>query len=320
MADFAWPQLDASPASTPKSSSSAPLRDDPQCPPPLTLFQEAQVVIPGNGGGACNLPSAPQTCGVFEENLEEGQNGDVGTNTEDAAAVSSSTHSFLESPGGWPLALEEASGAVTGHHCQCLQGLTSSLSMLRCSLARYQGGLEADLGIRASDVSGGSMSSSQVRADEFLELFEKVFEKLRRAETCPLACMLSQDLAILLLLVVEQLVELLLGFATDLFIGSAASSLSSSVLGPEGDEARQQNAAAGRSGSSSWRVSVGAFEITDPTEHQLLVKQLLQNRAQGLGAFIAKLSDMMKHKGLNGLGTDLRRIREGLCNTLQNFN
>ncbi|KAK8052034.1 hypothetical protein PG993_003419 [Apiospora rasikravindrae] len=317
MTDFAWPELDDSSANTPRHSSI--LLEDPQCPPPpRTLLQEVEAAIPGNGGGACSLSSAPQPSVAFEKHLEEGQNGDVGTNTEEATAVSSSAFSFLKSPGGWPLVLEGASGATTDHHHQCLQDLTSSLSMLRCSLARNQGGLEVDLGIRASGVSGGSVSSSQVRADEFLELFEKVFEKLRRAETCPLACMLSQNLAILLLLVVEQLVELMLGFAADLFVGGAAPSLSSSIFEPEGDDACQQNTATGS--GSSWRVTIGAFEITDPTEHQLLVKQLLQNRAQGLGAFIAKLSDMMKHKGLSGLETDLRRIREGLCNTLQNFN
>ncbi|KAH9986874.1 hypothetical protein F4779DRAFT_611715, partial [Xylariaceae sp. FL0662B] len=92
--------------------------------------------------------------------------------------------------------------------CKCLQALTSSLSFLRGWT--WGGGSGVDSGVRANGVA-----LNCVKVEDFLALFEKAMAQLQIAENCPLACILSQDLAILLLVVVEQLAKLLLSLSAD---------------------------------------------------------------------------------------------------------
>ncbi|TGJ83734.1 hypothetical protein E0Z10_g5026 [Xylaria hypoxylon] len=190
--------------------------------------------------------------------------------------------------------------------CKCHKETTSSLSIIRGWTLGGRAG--AGLGISADGTT-----FNYAKIEEFLTLFEKSIVQLQMVEKCPQACILSQDLAILLLLVVEQLARLLLSLATDLTGGSGGSPIDISPMRTScllDFQTTMSNSVQKRRHIRPSRI--GAFEIQDPFDLQMIMKLLLQIRAQALDAYICRWNDTIKHYGLNNLETDLRKIRKDL--------
>ncbi|KAI1128169.1 hypothetical protein F5Y10DRAFT_292204 [Nemania abortiva] len=187
--------------------------------------------------------------------------------------------------------------------CRCHQTITSLLSILRgWTLGEGLGG-----SLQAND-DGTSLNNAKV--EEFLGLFEKSMVQLQTVEGCPQVCILSQDLAILLLLVVEQLAKLLLRLAANYRVGSFRSPTDVSpkgslhLLGVQG--------AMSESAPNTQLAKIGSFETKDPQDLHMIKKLLLQIRSSTLDAYICRWSDRVKHSGLKSLEIDLRGIRAEL--------
>ncbi|OTA95553.1 hypothetical protein M434DRAFT_9614 [Hypoxylon sp. CO27-5] len=184
--------------------------------------------------------------------------------------------------------------------------LTSSLSFLRSWTWGGQKGAEP--GLRTA---GMTLNCTEV--EDFLALFEKSMAQLQAAENCPLACILSQDLAILLLIILEQLAKLLLNLAADL-VGEADESPfnipSGATPHPIGVQEPADNST--QQGQGIRLARIGTFEITDPLDLQMIMKLLLQIRTQALDAYIRRLSSRVKNYGFKDFGADLEKIIEEL--------
>ncbi|KAI1807633.1 hypothetical protein F4811DRAFT_446873 [Daldinia bambusicola] len=186
--------------------------------------------------------------------------------------------------------------------CQykCLHALTSSLSSLRSWIGSNRGSQYPEMGV------GDVPLTYAAKAEDVLALFEKSMAQLQAAENCPLACVLSRDLSILLLLVVEQLANLLLSLAES-SLGNTLRKL------PCGSSHYHHHQGHGGDGGGSIQLArIGTFEITNLQDLQMSTKLLLQIRAQVLDAYICRWSDKVRHYGLGNLEADLRRIREDL--------
>ncbi|OTA61598.1 hypothetical protein K449DRAFT_445456 [Hypoxylon sp. EC38] len=190
--------------------------------------------------------------------------------------------------------------------CKCLQALTSSLSFLRSWTWGGQKGAEP--GLRTT-----SMSLNCTEVEDFLALFEKSMAQLQAAEDCPLACILSQDLAILLSIILEQLAKLLLNLAADL-VGEADESPFNISSGPTPHPTGVQEPTGNstQQGQGIRPARIGTFEITDPLDLQMIMKLLLQIRTQALDAYIRRLSSRVKNYGFKDFGADLEKITEEL--------
>lgn len=182
--------------------------------------------------------------------------------------------------------------------CKCLQAMTSSLSILRGWT--WGGGSGVDPRSRTAE----GPAFNFVKAEGFLALFEKSMTQLQIAENCPLACVLSHDLGILLLLVVEQLAKLLL------IGGSSASPLNISPVHHPTEIPTAGNSA--QQGLDIRPARIGTFEINNPLDIEMIMKLLLQMRARTLDAYVLRWCDKIKHYGLKSLETDLEAIREDL--------
>ncbi|KAI2463005.1 hypothetical protein F4781DRAFT_426706 [Annulohypoxylon bovei var. microspora] len=190
--------------------------------------------------------------------------------------------------------------------CKCLPAMTSSLSILRSWT--WGGGPGIDSGMRTDDAT-----FNYVKVEDFLTVFEKSMTQLRIAENCPLACILSQDLAFLLLLVVEQLAKLLLSLAADGVGEHGRSPLDISVRSIPRSMGIQTPARNGdRQGPGPRHARIGTFEIVDPIDLQMIMKLLLQIRTQALDAYIRRWKDKINSYGLRNLEADLKRILEDL--------
>ncbi|KAI1470234.1 uncharacterized protein F4812DRAFT_416742, partial [Daldinia caldariorum] len=199
----------------------------------------------------------------------------------------------------------DAAGSSSCQH-KCLHTLTSSLSSLRSWTRSNRGADYSEMGV------GDDVPSSYVaKVEDVLALFEKSMAQLRVAENCPLACVLSQDLSVLLLFVVEQLANLLLSLAR-----SSSALGDTPVKPPRGSIHHHQGHdgdGGGGYGSGGIQLArIGTFEITNPQDLPKITQQQLQTRAQALDAYICRWSDKVRHYGLGNLETDLGRIRGGL--------
>ncbi|KAI6082034.1 hypothetical protein F4821DRAFT_248048 [Hypoxylon rubiginosum] len=200
----------------------------------------------------------------------------------------------------------KSDGRGSSCQCNCLKALTSSLSFLRGWTWGERAGV--DSGIRA-----GGVALNCAEVEDFLALFEKSMAQLRTAESCPMACILSQDLAILLLVVLEQLAKLLLSLAEDSTGISGGSPLDiPSRLTPHSIGVQGIESSSTQQGQGIRLARVGTFEITDPFDLQMIMKVLLQIRTQALGAYVRRLSDKVKSYGFDNLEADLKRITENL--------
>ncbi|KAI1411872.1 hypothetical protein F5Y13DRAFT_200573 [Hypoxylon sp. FL1857] len=159
-----------------------------------------------------------------------------------------------------------------------------------------------DSGMRAAGVE-----PNYNKVEDFLTLFGKSMEQLQIAEDCSMDCVLSQDLAILLLLVIEQLVQLLLSLAADPIGGARGSPQPLHPLGaqPAASDSSQHE-------QHIQLARVGTFETMDPLDLQMITKSLLQIRAHALDAYICRWGNKIKNYGFKGLEADLLRIREKL--------
>ncbi|KAI0206673.1 hypothetical protein F4808DRAFT_404869 [Astrocystis sublimbata] len=193
--------------------------------------------------------------------------------------------------------------------CSCHQATTSCLSMLRgWSLGERPGA-----GLDVND--GGSALSNRAVVEDFLALFEKSIEQLQMIENCPQGCIVSQDLAILLLLAVEQLAKLLLSLASDFAGGSLQShdEISLRKKSPAAHLGEDASCGGAAEPGTDKRVSrIGTFEIRDPLDLKKITQLLLQIRTQTLDAYICRWADKIKHFGLHNLQFTLGNIREDL--------
>ncbi|KAI1419593.1 hypothetical protein F5Y12DRAFT_232257 [Xylaria sp. FL1777] len=203
-----------------------------------------------------------------------------------------------------PGVIPDLAGAICP--CRCHQGTTSCLSMLRgWTLDRRPGAVR--------EVDDHDTSLKCAKAEEFLPLFEKLIAQLEMIENCPQDCIMSQDLAILLLLAVEKLAELLLSLAAD-FTGNTPSS--NKGISPRTDsQARTSrgNTGVGIQPTVDKRVArIGSYEIQDPGDLQMIMQLLLQIRTRALDAYVCRWSNRIKHFGLKSLEIALANIREEL--------
>ncbi|OTA98479.1 hypothetical protein M426DRAFT_28422 [Hypoxylon sp. CI-4A] len=190
--------------------------------------------------------------------------------------------------------------------CNCLKALTSSLSFLRSWTRDGQAAVE-------SGIMVGGMALNCVEAEDFLTLFDKSMAQLRTAESCPMACILSQDLAILLLVVLEQLAKLLLSLATDPTRGSREFPLDvPPQLSPHSLRIQDTESNSTQPGRGIRLARIGTFETMDSFDLQMIMKLLLQIRTQSLDAYIGRLSNKIKGYGLETLEADLKKITEDL--------
>ncbi|KAI2605302.1 uncharacterized protein GGS25DRAFT_504560 [Hypoxylon fragiforme] len=201
------------------------------------------------------------------------------------------------------------SGWGTPSQCKCLQAMTSSISILRS----WTWGGECVLG---SGTRPDGLSFNCVKVEDFLAVFEKSMTHLIMAENCPLACTLSHDLAVLLLLVVEQLSKMLLSIAADLAGGGGSSKPShltmSAVSTPCFIGNKMAANLASQQGQDTRFARIGTFEIMDPLDQQMIMKLLLQIRTQALDAYVRRWSDKVRNYGLHDLEVDLKKIRADL--------
>ncbi|KAI1183570.1 hypothetical protein F5B17DRAFT_448131 [Nemania serpens] len=207
------------------------------------------------------------------------------------------------SPPGLKICIAGATPSASS--CNCLQAMTSSLSGLR-SWKQSGSNMES---------KASSITFNHIKAENFLVLFEKSMTRLRMVENCSLACILSQDLSILLLLIIEQLANLL----SDLIEGLATSPLDDpqSTSLPIGHDPHQadthsvvnKNVPPTR---DIRRARIGTFEIRDPLDLEAILKSLLRIRMQALDAYISRWDQKIQEYGLKSLTGDLERIRKNL--------
>ncbi|KAI0835721.1 hypothetical protein F5Y06DRAFT_275192 [Hypoxylon sp. FL0890] len=227
--------------------------------------------------------------------------GDSGTGKDPMANHELATSKSFPDLQGW---ISDARGSAC--QCKCLQAMTSSLSFLRnWTWGRSSG---PDSGVKA-DGAGFNC----VKVEDFLSLFEKSMVQLQTVENCPMACILSQDLAILLLLIVEQLTKLLLSLAADSIGRTDEPSLDISARPPPWPLGNQAAASTSSQQGQDIRLArIGTFEIMDPLDLQMIMRLLLQIRTQALNAYIYRWSNKIKSYGFKNLEADLLKIREDL--------
>ncbi|KAI1482436.1 hypothetical protein F4774DRAFT_407045 [Daldinia eschscholtzii] len=201
---------------------------------------------------------------------------------------------------------------AVGSSCQhkCLHTMTSSLSFLRSRACARRGSEHPEIGI-GDDVP---FPFNYTNVEDVLAVFERSMARLRIVENCPLACILSQDLFILLLLVVEMLANLLLGLAGSLLDvpGTPAPPLGSDQQGGH-HQRHPHHQHNHHGGGSSIRLGrIGTFEITNHQDLQMIMKLLLQSRAQVLDAYICRWSGKIPQGEFGSLEADLGKIREDL--------
>ncbi|KAH8162595.1 hypothetical protein CIB48_g5647 [Xylaria polymorpha] len=182
--------------------------------------------------------------------------------------------------------------------CTCYQATTWSLSALRGWTLGGEPGTKP--GISAN---GATINCAKV--EDFLPLFEESFAQLQSIENCPRACILSQDLAILLLLVIEQLAKLVQDFAAgfrfalDLSLDRMQGSPTVSYNEPQQEHAVPP-------------VKIGSFEIKDNIALLMIIKTLLQIRTNSLDMYICRWGEKAKQYGLEKIEVEIQSIREGL--------
>ncbi|KAI0393297.1 hypothetical protein F5Y17DRAFT_433204 [Xylariaceae sp. FL0594] len=222
--------------------------------------------------------------------------------------------------------------------CTCQQSTTSLLSVLRGWA--LGGGPSAKLGI---DTGGHSINCSKI--GDFLVLFEESIVQLDLVKDCHMACIRSQDLAILLLLVVEQLAKLLLSLAASFPVEGPASggglshldlcsryvsqrrpqiprsiststcSTTSSISNNISNNNNNTDNNISRStspGEDGLRLKIGSFEVRDAPDLIMITKILLQIRTRALESFICRLGEKIRAYGLRSLDVELNSIRDDL--------
>ncbi|KAI1305540.1 hypothetical protein F5Y03DRAFT_406408 [Xylaria venustula] len=191
----------------------------------------------------------------------------------------------------------------TTSQCTCLQATTSSLADLR-SWAWSQ-----EIG-SGTQVNPCSVGLNYAKVEDFLNLFTKSMENLQRVEDCSRICILSQELAILLLLVVENLAKLLTSLAAD----STGTSYRLPLSPPSSKSiflhSTTNNSSQLRQGIR--RARFGSVELKDPLDLNMIMKTLLQIRTRSLNEYIGRWNEKIQHYGLSSLEADLEKIREDL--------
>lgn len=211
--------------------------------------------------------------------------------------------------------------------CHCHPSTTSLLSILRGWA--LGGGPSARLGI---NTDGLAIDCSKI--GDFLALFEESIVQLEMVKNCHMACIRSQDLAILLLLVVEQLAKLLLSLAANfptegsvIATGAGFSHLNfcskyvshrrpqiseATPSGSGSSKSDNSNNNNSRQGQDTRRLRIGSFEVKDAPDLLMITKILLQIRTRALDTYICRLSAKIQMYGLQNLEAELRNIREDL--------
>lgn len=262
--------------------------------------------------GTTELPNSLQLPFLQSEGLDEDQRGkdqplrvsgsEEGTN--DKSLVAGGETSAIKPVPDLRNWRADAPNSIC--QCECLQAMTSSLSILRGYTWCDDRG--RDHGIKAT---GAALIS--VKVEEFLTLFERSMARLQIVEDCPLVCVLTQELVILVLLVVEQLAKLLAKLAEDLVQETSAnSSAISKNLTPNPSVAQTDTHGRARKGQDIPFARIGIFEITDPLDLQMMMKQLLQIRARALDGYICRWATKANNYGLEELEADLSKIRGDL--------
>ncbi|KAJ2997916.1 hypothetical protein NUW58_g494 [Xylaria curta] len=180
----------------------------------------------------------------------------------------------------------EASVPRSSGQCKCLQVMTSSLSSLRSwKWTGFPTG------------SGDGATGNIGIVENFLTLFEQSTTSLEAVENCPLACMLSEDLSVILLFVVELLADLLAGL------------LKGDVCEPHPPNTNQLPAQTTKDSSPA---RIGSFDIKDPLDVRMVLNLLLQIRAQSVSAYISRWGDRIKEFRFRHSQGDLQRIHQTL--------
>ncbi|KAI8627732.1 hypothetical protein F5Y19DRAFT_163853 [Xylariaceae sp. FL1651] len=184
------------------------------------------------------------------------------------------------------------------NQCGCLEATTSSMADLRAWAWSLGPGSDS----RSSACTVG-MNSAKV--EDFLNLFRKSMLNLQMVENCPQLCLLSKELTILLLLVVEKLSMLLTCLAAD----SSGVPHYPAPADPIPSRPACQNDQQ-RRGKRLARF--GSVEIKDPSDLNMIMKTLLQSRTRALDEYISRWNDKIQHYGLSSLEADLKKVRGDL--------
>ncbi|CCD33758.1 hypothetical protein BofuT4_P065700.1 [Botrytis cinerea T4] len=149
------------------------------------------------------------------------------------------------------------SATLTPSACTCLQDLTATLFSLR-------------------------RRPEKAQVDQFLVLFTQAMCKWEAVETCTSARHISQSLALLMLMNIQELLALLLD----------ASSSVNAADSPSG----------GR--DSSLAINIGTFTVENEADQKIIAQMLLAVRMKELYSFITRMSAQIKLAGFDDICMD----------------
>ncbi|KAI0438687.1 hypothetical protein F4803DRAFT_569394 [Xylaria telfairii] len=179
--------------------------------------------------------------------------------------------------------------------CTCYQETTRYLSALRAWILVREPSANPRI----------TATINCAKVEDFLPLFEESFAQLQRVEKCSRGCILSQDLAVPLLLVTEQLAKILQDLAEDFRLALSLSldcmqeSQTVSYNGPQQEHTVPP-------------VKIGSFEIKDTIALLMITKTLLQIRTNALDMYICRWGEKAKQYGLGSIEIGIHIVREGL--------
>ncbi|KAI0145607.1 hypothetical protein GGR57DRAFT_506800 [Xylariaceae sp. FL1272] len=184
------------------------------------------------------------------------------------------------------------------NQCECLQATTSSMTDLRA----WPWSSEPASDYRSITFTVGLNSA---KVEDFLDLSEKLRLNLQMVENCPQFCLLSKELTILLLLVVEKLSMLLACLASE------SSGVPHYRVSPDPIPSRP----AGHNDPQKKGKRLARFgrvEIKDPCDLIMIMKTLLHTRTRALDEYIGRWNDKIQGYGLSRLEEDLKKVRGNL--------
>ncbi|KAF7922007.1 uncharacterized protein EAE98_008218 [Botrytis deweyae] len=156
-----------------------------------------------------------------------------------------------------------ASATLTPSTCTCLQDLTATLFSLR-------------------------RRPEKAQVDQFLLLFTQAMSKWEAVETCTSARHISQSLALLMLMNIQELVALLLDASSSVNAADSPSGGRDSILA----------------------INIGTFTVEDGADQRIIAQMLLAVRMKELYSFITRMSAQMKLAGFDDICMDYHHQTE----------